>query len=322
MFEPLADLRWLLESSPLLDPSYPRFAGKVVVFEDAERAAIADWLDHLGRDIGPLSSFLEPFFADSVPSRAAGGGLRLGRYAERLLEFYLRHGPLHRLVAANVPIRRSACDRLRIDHTTVGEVDFLVECPRGNPEHWELAVKYFLCTAEGPIADTDSFVGPDRAEVFTRKLDKLIDRQLAHIPPAPFDTREWKPRAFTRGWLFYRGANRAIDPRCEALAPGHLRGRWVTRTAANELPDGHYASIPRAAWMAPRRFAPDDPRVVSLATMLGDIDARWAASTPTGLRRRPAAQLVARLADVAGERRELERIFVVPDHWQAHPELD
>jgi uncharacterized protein len=300
MFEPITDLRWLLASPPLLNPAHPQFVDRMVVFDATERAAIDEWLGSVAQDAAPLHSFLEPFLAENGPPR-------LGRYAERLLEFYLRFGPLHRFIASNLPIRRGANDRTQIDHTTIGEIDFLVETPRGEAEHWELAVKYFLCAADGPIATSDDFVGPDRAEVMTGKLAKLFDRQLGNTPPAPYADRTWRPRAFTRGWMFYAGD----PPRCDLLAASHLRGRWVGRSDASALPEGRYVLVPRTAWMG----APDDARIQSRDALLADIDLQWSQFAPATAKRWPQARMIARLVETPGMLREAERLFVVPDDW-------
>ena len=312
------DLRWLLTSPPLVNPAHPRFCGRVVTFAPREQSLIEHWLDQVAAKPATLHAFIAPFLAQRGP-------VRLGRYAERLLEFYLREGPLHRLVAANLPIRRDADSRVRTDHTTIGEIDFLVETVAGEREHWEMAVKYFLHMGTSSPqrtddASSDDYIGPDRAEVLTAKLDKLFERQLGNCPPPPFDQHVWRPRAFTRGWMFYSGP----VPRCALLHTDHMRGGWRYRATAHALADGRYIHVPRQDWLARRVVDASDPRVLSRAALLNWIDALWAAPAPGGARRWPSAQLIARLDQTDHDETrlsEVERLFIVPDdapHLIAH----
>lgn len=297
----LRDLRWLLQSPPLLADG--AFSAPVQCFDAAQARAIGVWLEGLEADPRPLRDFL---------AERAAAPLRLGRQAERLLEFFLRAGPTHRLVAANLPLRHPPGSQPVADHTTRGEIDFLLEDAAGRPWHWELAVKFFLCTAAGDTAQAGDFVGPDRAETLPAKLHKLFARQLAHEAPPPFDDRCWQPAAFARGWMFYRH-DRPV-PHCALLAPGHLQGRWLELGEAGALPPGHYLPLARSAWMAPARVEAD-----TSSWPAGDVPAQiaalWAAPPPRGVRRWPTAQLLAQLEPDGAGWREAGRWFVVPHGW-------
>lgn len=242
----LADLRWLLLSPPLLTDatartlSAPHEPAGIQDFSPAERAVVESWLTRLGR----------------APTDAEAGGLlelaqanrqlRLGRYAERLLAFYLREGPLHKLLAANLPLRHS---NVTEDRTTRGEIDFLLTDPQGRGWHWELAVKFFVCDSLAAQVGVDDFVGPDRAEPLRSKLAKLFTRQLQLRPDAPWNTRSWHCAAFAKAWIFYRHG-KAV-PACDSFNPRHCRGWWLPRDAIDELPPGPYLIAPRARWLSP-----------------------------------------------------------------------
>jgi len=298
----LRDLGWLLLSPPLLAPG--RHPAAVQRFDADDAQAISAWLDALARQPAPLAAFLE---------QIGPAPLRLGRRAERLLEFFLRHGPTHRLVAANLQLRHAPDEQPGIDHTTRGEIDFLLEDRAGQGWHWELAVKFFLCTAAGPVARPADFVGPDRAETLPGKLDRLFGRQLALTPPPPWDGRDWRPAAYARGWMFYRH-DQAV-PACTALAPGHLHGWWVEHGRLAELPEGPWLGLPRSRWMAPARCG-DAAALCTRAQIGAAIAAAWQAPPPPGVRRWPSAQLVARMAPAGdGGWEEVGRGFVVPDGW-------
>lgn len=245
------ELRWLLLSPPLLDTAPGAHSAAVQQFSAAERQAISEWLDGIDAAPQPLFDAVHAPPASrpgAAPSRAPS--LRLGRRAERLMAFFLRHGPTHRLVAANIPLRHVSPQG---DRTTQGEIDFLLHDGEGHAWHWELAVKFFLCTADGPTATAADFVGPDRAETFDRKLSKMFDRQLRHRPPPPWDADTWTPAACTRGRLFYRHGQAV--PHTPGLHPDHLQGRWIERGRLGELPAARepvWQVVPRNDWMCPR----------------------------------------------------------------------
>ncbi len=246
------ELRWLLLSPPLLDTAAGAHSAAVQQFSAVERPMISAWLDEIDQAPAALFDFVHPLQAagspEGNPSRPPS--LRLGRRAERLLAFFLRHGPTHRLVAANIPLRHVSPEG---DRTTVGEIDFLLHDAAGRAWHWELAVKLFLCTATGLQATAADFIGPDRAETFDTKLRKMFERQLRHLPPPPWDAETWTPAACTRGRLFYRYGGTV--PRTAGVHPDHLQGRWIERERLGELPAATqpvWHVVPRNDWMCPR----------------------------------------------------------------------
>ncbi len=246
------ELRWLLLSPPLLDATPGTHAARVQQFSAAERQAITAWLDGIDRAPEALFDFVYPprdaAIDGAVLSRAPSR--RLGRRAERLMAYFLRHGPTHHLVAAHIPLRevspQGGC-------TTTGEIDFLLHDADGHAWHWELAVKFFLCTASGPQASATDFIGPDRVETFDTKLRKLFERQLRHRPPPPWHTQTWTPAACTRGRLFYRHGHTV--PHTPGLHPDHLQGRWIERDRLADVPAADepvWHVVPRNDWMCPQ----------------------------------------------------------------------
>jgi uncharacterized protein len=216
-------------------------ASALAVFTPQETALIEQWLDALALDTtahNPLSVWMQ-----------SRGEARIGRYAERLLEFYLTHGPVHRLAGAHVPLR-SEVNGIKVTH---GELDFLLTTPEGQRLHWELAVKFFLCTATGAVATPADFIGPNGVETLAHKWHKLFAKQLVrqdtHALPTPWDAHTWQPQAYTRGWMFYRWGQAV--PQCDALCTEHGKGWWIDIAQMHSLPDAHYAYLPRLHWMAP-----------------------------------------------------------------------
>ncbi len=226
---------------------------------------------------------------------------RIGRYAECLLEFYLTHGPQHRLAAAHVPLR-SEVNGLKVTH---GELDFLLSNAQGQRLHWELAVKFFLCTATGDTATPADFIGPNGVETLAHKWHKLFARQLTHKPPAPWNAHTWQSQALTRGWMFYRWGSAV--PYCAALHADHCKAWWMDWADMDQLPEGQYAHLQRLHWMAPlESTAQLDVNAVlySRSEMALYLRQLWATTE-----RGTDAQMIVQLSSSYGE---MHRVFVRP----------
>jgi uncharacterized protein len=277
----LATLRWLLLSPPLVIPpplvvspnaDAPLAEFALAVFTPHESAEIDEWLCALELDTtadNPLSVWMH--------SRTEA---RIGRYAERLLEFYLTHGPVHRLAAAHVPLR-SEVNGLKVTH---GELDFLLTTSQGLRLHWELAVKFFLCSATGPVATPADFIGPNGVETLAHKWHKLfakqLQRQTTHALPAPWNAHPWQPQAYTRGWMFYRWGQAV--PQCDALHAQHGKGWWIDWAGMAQLPQGQYVHLSRLQWMAPVDSAMQlgsDTTIFTRHQIAAHLAQHWAAGT-------------------------------------------
>jgi uncharacterized protein len=311
----LADLRWLLLSPPLLSPDFPRFNQKIALFTESEKLQISAWLDALHND-AQLSMELTQWMANKPPKMI----VRLGRYAEHLVEFFLRFGPTHRLTAANLQIKSAASSAGKNDHTTLGEIDFLLhqgQSQAGQPLHWELAVKYFVCR-DIPNATVADLMGPDSAETFDHKIEKIMGKQLLQAPPAPFCDTAWQPQALTRGWMFYRFGG--VKPRIAELSQNHDSGFWIEHRDINQLPASTWAILPRARWLSPATFSPAqvDQVAVTLDQLGQAVSNLWAgrpssASWPSGVM--TVSLLSETRADGSILWKEINRGFVMPDDW-------
>ena len=283
-------LAWLLTAPNLLDSFAARWHGAIAVLDDAHSDA---WLTALDADPTALHALL-----DAQPT------LRLGRYAEKLLGFYLQQRG--RLFATNIQIRAGAND-------TIGEFDYLLHDPAGNALiHWEFATKFYLLESQRAIPQADCFVGPNLADTLGAKMGKIMDRQLqlSHHPaaqaylPMPVSHAE----ALVKGWLFYRDPAVVLPP-LMGVAADHCRGFWCTRSelrADAAYDDVTYAILPRLRWLAPARLpaaetlSPDALQAALLAMCALD----------------PAPVLVAAMERHGDVALESSRGFVVPDDWR------
>ncbi|HLX02359.1 MAG TPA: DUF1853 family protein [Trinickia sp.] len=293
------DLAWLIFSPDLLC-AQPPVGMLASPFESAgEASATVAWLLALDHDARDLHQSL-----------TASHVTRLGRYAECLLGYFLRHGPAARLVAANVALRRAG--------RTLGECDFLVETASGKRLHWELAVKCYL-HAGGARASMADYVGPNLQDRFDLKFTHLLDHQL------PLSAREefaslghsgpWDAQMFVKGWLFYRWSD-AVDsaaPVPAEIHPAHARGWWLARSDLSRFAASHaeaWAVLPRLAWLAPRQCVPVDDGTGAAARLL-DSDA-----LAEQLAQQSGPTMVAAFARDGGACWfECSRGFVVPNDW-------
>jgi uncharacterized protein len=306
----LAALRWLLLSPPLV--TVPSGAtAQLAHFSLHEQTAIAQWLTALEQAPSPLAQWM-----------LKRSEVRIGRYAEQLLAFYLTHGPQHRLLAAHVPLRSVQVDGKNPVTVTHGELDFLLINSAGQHLHWELAVKFFLCTTTGDVATPADFIGPNGVETLAHKWHKLFARQLTHTPPAPFDTQAWQPQAYTRGWMFYPWGHNV--PHCAALHADHGKGWWTDWARVAELPDAHYVQLPRLHWMAPLTSLTqlgDHIQVLRRDAMALHLQNLW-----TQAERSTDALMVAQLNDGGAAQRpahekpcEVQRFFIRPRNEPGNP---
>ncbi len=252
----LADLKWLLQSNPLLSVQKDRFSAVVQSYNAVQTIQIITWLSQVD------PQHLYHTVLHTTPKKNVP--IRLGRYAETLLLYFLQHSKLFELIAANVPLRSKTGENHHKDHTTIGEIDYLLLDTNGVYWHWELAIKFYLYD---PRQDTllsnarivaNDFKGPAGVDTLALKLNKMFDKQLHHQPPPPYSpglSKIWQAAAYTRGYLFYP-YSRIYSPdiyACDALNLNHGRGWWLT---IDEFETSHnigdyFVHLPRLHWLAP-----------------------------------------------------------------------
>jgi hypothetical protein len=293
------NLRWMLESqSPIGEHAAALYAsgesvGGVATFNAAEQLANAKWLAEQSQSPEVLLHALQT--QDGAPPQ------RLGRYAESLLSFYLQRAPLHRLIAEHVPIRRSVAPDLgeAQDHTTLGELDYLLQDSNARFLHWELAIKFFLAEPDKPTLQASDFIGPDRKNSLHLKLEKMFQRQLRQSIPERFlaadltqySAQLWHRQAYSRGYLFYRLGGPAQQ--CAALNTAHARGFWLPMTELESLPDAHYLPLPRWRWLANARCTAFDTPL-RRSNLMAALTSHWQAEPA------PRAVLIAQLDPKTG----------------------
>ena len=283
-------LAWLIAAPGLLDPHAPQWDGKVASLGADAAASASDWLHALDRAPEALHAHL-----------AFQPHARLGRYAEKLMTFYLQH--LGVLAAHNVQVRAAS-------NQTVGEFDFLV-WRGGELLHWEFATKFYLLQSHRRDGvrqeDADYFVGPNLADSLGAKMDKIFKRQLAlsaHPAAAPLLPRPVAAaQALVRGWLFYPGGDYPPLP-ASGVCAAHCRGFWCVPGEVGGAE--RYALLPRLSWLAPAKMPAAE--TVDRAGLDSQVGALFAAD------RMPVMVALLRIED--GWALETSRGFIVPDDWR------
>lgn len=299
-------LAWLLYAPDLLAPHAACWEGRIATLGQLS-SEVADWLHELQFD--PAGNAALHAHMAQQPSG------RLGRYAEKLLGFYLRHQDC--LVAANLQVRNQEGAR-----ETLGEFDFLIRSPEAETDgglvHWEFATKFYLLQARqlSGSAGAEAFVGPNLADSLGRKMRKILQQQLrlsAHpsaqaVLPAPVVAA----RALVKGWLFYPlGAALAL-PVSMGIADDHCRGFWCDAAclpAIDEQPM-RYALLPRLSWLAPARLPA--AQGLSLGQLMDRLEEMFCADD--------SPVMVAQCRPQEGTEPELLEVmrgFVVPPQWEA-----
>lgn len=311
-------LAWLLQSPPLLDPANAQWQGQLAHLEEYVCADLPDLL-----------------YAWQQQQRQVPGldkQTRLGRYAEKILGFYLQEqGYLH---AAGLQVRVPQLDANghSVIHT-IGEFDFLLHQGQ-SLLHWELATKFYLFAAHSAVLHTsDYFLGPNLADSLGAKMQKIIARQLklaahaAHVDPA---LQVQAAHALVKGWLFYGfGEFAQAEGGAEALQsiaadaglnPGHCHGWWARAADLQAVCAANACSrllpLPRLAWMAPAALHAAQGEAVTGLLSIPAAET-WLEHSFAG---QNMPQLLACMREEDGQWREYGRVFAVPNDWQQRAE--
>ena len=285
-------LAWLLDAPDLLDPQAPPWQGRVASIGEIE-AKTETWLAELDRAPDVLHAYLDlqPF-------------TRLGRYAEKLMAFYLEHRGL--LVAHGVQVRTGKSD-------TIGEFDFLLRQDE-SLVHWEFATKLYLLESSGHRHQADYFVGPNLADTLGSKIRKIMDHQLSlsQHPAAQLHVAEPidSAQALVKGWLFYH-CQTPLPTLPQGISRAHCRGFWCALQELDDIAGQYYVVLPRLSWLAPAKVP--EKQALSRDALNAELIEHFNGGTT------PA--LVAVLELHGGCMLEIDRGFIVPDDWRLRAEM-
>ncbi len=307
MSQLFSDFLWSLQSPSLLDARWAAGVGLGLVGD----LDCARWVQESRLNLESIK--------DRLVQPAKSG--RLGDVFEGWIEIWLKEVLGFTEVRRGIQIPGPA-------GTTRGELDLVFN--RGQKlEHWEVAVKFYMCISPDTSGATElkNFVGQALKDRLDLKLEHLMTRQI------PLGTavlgQQVDSRVLMKGRLFYplEWQNEAI-PVAREISPTHERGWWLAWDFAegienvSALRSAHacgWVILPKSRWLSSCVTA-QEPEVLDTAGLRMHLDQHFKQSDN--------ALQVAQVARVAsGEYRELpwnpsgfdgpRRLMVLKPNWPA-----
>lgn len=288
-------LAWSLLSPPMAQISTtPAF--DICQWHEAKH--VQNWLKQLNAQPTSLHDYI-----------LAGNHRLLGSYFERLWQFFFNQYPGWTLLA----------DHIQVIHEkqTLGELDLLVESPKGEVLHIELATKWYLQIPGQSGAHTSDWLGPQTKDRLDLKIKKLEEKQFpfandervmqhlkqANLPPPQYQFLIMKGGLFAQQGEHYEKAqciptDLVIHPWChhkdirQCFAQDHV-----------------YRLLDKHAWLGPA-LSNSNLENLSYEALIQAMDTHFNDSAY------PYALMVADFGptDQASDS-EKQRIMVVHNHW-------
>ena len=98
--------------------------------------------------------------------------IRLGKLVERFVYYELEQNPSFEMLAKSLQVIK--------DKVTIGEIDCLIKHLESFI-HLEIVYKFYLYDASKGTLEIDKWIGPNRNDSLTQKLNKLTQKQLPLI---------------------------------------------------------------------------------------------------------------------------------------------
>jgi len=217
---------------------------------------------------------------------------KVGHYFESLIECWLERIRGCEIIAHRQQVIEAG--------KTLGELDFVFRDEEGRLNHWETAVKFYLCDPENRV-DGSCFIGPNTADTLERKYRRLTEHQL------PLSERLHPGvtirRAFVKGRIYRNPFHQETDS-VAVLNPQHLRGRWLRLGQLDwldEIEQGGpcgYRVLAKPYWLHSAPFEAVDVN-----------------NLRAGLRSHFEGSKKSIHVGISRDDLEIERLFVVADEW-------
>lgn len=287
------DLAWCLFSPELMQGSTP-------LTSEIDKAHLQ--LQRLDHQPAPLERWM-----------SARAVRRLGFRFEALWHYWLTHSDEHSGLEHQFNLQLSAGGK------TVGELDCLsFDGDHERLVHRELAVKFYLAVTSDRLPEhwrSDEpiqYIGVGARDRLDLKHQQLFEKQRHHLE----STEHWQhlpdrwqgaalhTEVHTRGRIFYPWDDTLAEVATSRyLHPNHLRSVWLPLSEFASLPVGQWRLLEKPQWFAPIQR---DDSVIDHRQLI-DLEGH-SLSTQLPLQ-------IARFDPDSSTREEVERYFVVPDHW-------
>lgn len=218
---------------------------------------------------------------------------RVGYYVESLIQVWLESTPGISELRHGIQIIR--------EKETLGELDFLFR-REGKLHHLEVALKFYLYTPDHSVGGC-RFIGPNAADTFEKKRDRLLEKQI------PFG-RDFFPEIeeshiLVKGMIFYDPENPLPESLPQQLNPHHARGQWAYEAESEKrLGKCEGAVLPKPFWLA----VPDQLQAV--AQEAGHLESEL---VRLGEKNPSRPRFIHRLIDA--EAGTGAKLFLVPEEW-------
>lgn len=233
---------------------------------------------------------------------------KLGLYAEDLIHYYLRFGSPYRVLHHDVQIFR--------EKRSIGALDFLLQSPTGQIEHWEMAVKFYVQHKSSP--HMNSWIGPEGKDSLHNKMTKFTEKQipLSHSVEGRLFleqqgiTTPVQQRIVMMGMLFRPWKDEWTAP--AGMSAHQPQGTWIHRgDFFMEFYDSPHLWSPRRKpkWLAPKLCTDSN----ELLTALEILDAPM---------ERGNYLMVSQMQPCPLGWEEIHRWIIVGDDWQCLNEDD
>ncbi len=228
----LNDLFWVVTSLNLLSPDLPEFKEEIGfdLIDNQKKKAFSNWFQALCED--PF--LLERYFNSEEQ-------LILGKYFERLVQFFFENYPNYELLIAGMQL----FDR----KTTLGELDFVIRDKTKNEVlHLEVAVKYYMGYKSSP--KHSMWIGPNGLDTLEKKLNKFAKQLALSISEEKnIDFKIDRRIALLKGFFF-------IHWRATVWPHFHIDssdyGEWMYEKEMESALDekGRYCIFPKHLWLS------------------------------------------------------------------------
>ncbi|MCG9971711.1 DUF1853 family protein [Christiangramia crocea] len=175
----------------------------------------------------------------------------LGKRMESFFEIAINHSERYRLIDSNIQIIENK--------QTLGEIDFLVYDEQyEKPLHVELVYKLYIYD-ENLAPEINRWIGPNRKDSFSEKLDKLKNRQfpilfkpetLKYLKNLGLQQEEIEQQICFKAKLFTPAGFQ--DPRTAEINTECYSGKWFNFTEFSRFKgqDNLFFSPPKRSWSA------------------------------------------------------------------------
>lgn len=221
---------------------------------------------------------------------------RLGIYYENLVNYILSNLSQPADIYRNIQVKK--------EKRTLGEFDFLIRQACQNT-HLECAVKFYLRTGDG--SELCHFIGPGKRDRLDLKWNKMLNQQsqLSGTSEGAKVCVELNvacpvKKLLIQGYLFHPFQQQDCPSLHPDINPQHLKGWWLYAQELSQLgKEGLFVELRKPYWLT----LPAEAECLDYAELVERIAE---AGSPL---------LVARVEKGKIGLKELDRGFVVPNHW-------